>query len=250
VSIPVARGQRVGVERGEAGYLPVRYRDEATRVEKWQPPLADRPAEPLSDPSGADGYEQLYNVTIEPDDDRDGRGDLTQDPDHGGVGADCPTEDVLARGSGSSVIRVGDRIFGCRGGVRTLVGSTAGGEQYPLFTFNGDQLGAVVVKDGRSSIRGFDLGDRLRTFATAETFDYAPPEDWTVTDLVVAKDGNAAWISIPKDAPERAGLWMRTGRKVNQVDAGELKRGTLRLHPAEHGVSYTDADGRDRNTGF
>ena len=90
--IPVRRGQRIGVELGEDGFLPFRYRDEgASAAESYQPPLGTRPAAPIPDAGGTDGYEFLYNATIEPDDDRDGRGDLTQDPDHGDGGASPAT---------------------------------------------------------------------------------------------------------------------------------------------------------------
>jgi serine/threonine-protein kinase len=249
VRVPVARGQRVAVEQGTDGYLPFRWRDEATRVDIWNPALTTTPTPALADASAGDNYEYLYNATIEPDDDHDGFGDLTQDPDHGGAGARCPQANVVARGSGSSVIRVDDKLFGCRQGVRTEVGPTAGAK-YRLPAFAGDQLAVVRVADGRSSILIYDLGDRRRAFATAETSDDNRPADWTVTDLVVAPNGDAAWMAAPRGAPDRTGLWTRKGGKVQQMDSGKLRAGSLRLGADARGVTYTDTGGRERDSGF
>jgi hypothetical protein len=250
VRIPVARGQRVALELGTDGYLPFRWRDEATRVDVWNPPLTTTPTPALAEPSAGDNYEYLYNATVEPDDDHDGFGDLTQDPDHGGAGARCPQSNVVARGAGSSVVGVGGKLFGCRRGVRTEVGTTGGGVRYRLPAFAGDQLAVVRVADGRSSILVFDLGDRRRTFATSETADDDRPADWTVSDLVVASNGNAAWMAAPRGAPDRTGLWTRKGGKVQQMDSGKLRAGSLLLSPDEHAVRYSDAGGLTRDSGF
>jgi protein kinase-like protein len=250
VRIPVYRGQRVGVEQGKTGFLPFRYRDETSTAEFYEPPLGASPAAPIMDASGATGYEYLYNATIEPDDDRDGRGDLTQDPDHGGAGAHCPSSGVLARGSGSSVIRSGDQLFGCRGGVRTLVGRSSGSVRFRLFRFGGHQLALVRVANGRSSILFFDLADRRRTFSTSLTYADDRPADWTVTDLVVGSTGNAAWMATPHDAGDRTTVWTRSRGKVQSIDSGRLRPGSLRLGADDVKVAYTDLEGRTRESGF
>jgi hypothetical protein len=251
VSIPVAAGQRIGVEQGRTGFVPFRYRDETTTAEFYNPPLPTAATALTSGGSGPiSGYEYLYNATVEPDDDGDDRGDLTQDPDHGGVGADCPARGVLARGAGSSVVRVGDEIFGCRGGVRTLVGEVGGGVRLRLFTFAGDQLALVRVEDGESSILGFDLGDRRPTFSTPKTFYDERPADWTVRALVVASNGNAAWMSMPAGAPDRTAVFTRRGRRVRNIDSGSLDPGSLRVADGGASVKYTDGEGRPRDSSF
>jgi serine/threonine-protein kinase len=248
--IPVDAGQRVGVEQGESGFLPFRYRDEATTADFYDPPLGTTPTSLKSGGSGAYDYEFLYNATIEPDDDRDGRGDLTQDPDHGGAGARCPSSGVIARGSRSSVVRVGDELFGCRRGVRTRIGSLGGGARFRLYRFRGDQLALVRVRDGRSSVLGFDLGDRRPTFSTPKTFGDDRPADWTVSDLVLGSNGNAAWMAAPRGAPDRAAVWTRSGDQVRAIDSGRLRPGSLRLTADEGDVIYNDTAGRTRQTGF
>ena len=248
--IPVDTGQRVGVEQGTDGFLPFRYRDETSTAEFYETPLGTTPAASVRGAGGTSGYEFLYNATIEPDDDRDGRGDLTQDPDHGGAGAECPTAGVLAHASGSKVIRIGERLFGCRGGVRTFVGALGAGVAYRLFRFRGDQLALVRVAGGKSSILFFDLGDRSRTFSTSRTYDHDRPTDWAVTDLVVASTGNAAWMASPRGAPKRTAVWTRNRTKVQQMDSGPLRPGSLRLGASESGVTYTDLEGRRRDAGF
>jgi hypothetical protein len=251
VRIPVDRGQRLGVELAKDGFLPFRYRDEgASKAEFYEPPLGTTPTAPEADASGTSGYEFLYNATVEPDDDRDGRGDLTQDPDHGGAGAECPKAGVLARGSGSSAVRVGDQLFGCRGGVRTLVGRLGGRADYGRFRFRGDQLALVRTVEGKSTVQVFDLGDRRRTFSTSKTSDDDRPANWKVTALAVAASGDAAWMATPRGARDRTGLWTRNGRKVQQVDSGSLEPGSLRVADGEDGVEYTDLEGRRREAGF
>jgi hypothetical protein len=78
--IPVRAGQRIGVELGRSGFLPYRYLDERTTGEHYEPPLGSAPARPLPRAAVSSGYEILYNATIEPDRDHDGRGDTSQDP--------------------------------------------------------------------------------------------------------------------------------------------------------------------------
>jgi hypothetical protein len=250
VSIPVAAGQRIGIEQGKTGFVPLRYRDETTTGEFYDPPLGTTPTSLDTGGSRQTSYEYLYNATVEPDDDGDDRGDLTQDPDHGGAGADCPARGVLARGVGSSVVRVGDEVFGCRGGVRTLVGAAGGGVRLRLFAFAGDQLVLVRVEDGESSILGFDLGDRHGTFTTSQTFYDSRPTEWTVRALVVAANGNAAWMATPAGETDRSSLWTLRGRRVRNVDSGNLDPSSLRVNGDGSAVDYTDLDGRKRNAGF
>ena len=50
---------------------------EGTWLELWIPPLTTEPQ--LAEDSGSYDYELLYNASIEPDTDRDGFGDVTQD---------------------------------------------------------------------------------------------------------------------------------------------------------------------------
>jgi hypothetical protein len=76
--ISVRRGQRIGVELAKDGFLPVRF-DNASQAESYEPPLGGTAHIPEKDAGGTVGYEVLYNATIEPDDDHDGKGDLTQD---------------------------------------------------------------------------------------------------------------------------------------------------------------------------
>ena len=245
---PVFRA--VGVEQGTTGFVPLRYRDEATTAEFYDPPLGTTPTALNTGGSGTMDYEYLYNATVEPDDDRDGRGDLTQDPDHGGVGADCPGTGVLARGSGSTVIRAGGVLVGCRGGVQTQIGRPGRDVRFSLFRFGGDQLALVRVENGRSTILGFDLGDRRATFTAPQTFQDDRPTDWTVTDLVVAPNGNAAWMAAPRGAPDRAAVWTRTARRVQAVDSGSLKPGSLKVRAGGAALTYTDLGGRPRETDF
>ena len=243
--IPVAEGQRVGVEQGRSGFLPLRARDEATIAEFFDPPLGTSPA--AGDEAG---YEYLYNATIEPDADRDDRGDLTQDPDHGGAGARCPRSGVVARGSGSTVIRVGAGLFGCKGGVRTPIGRLSSDVRFRLYRFAGVQLALVRVAKGRSSIRFFDLGDARATFRTARAFDDDRAADWTVTDLVLAPNGNAAWMALTRAGVDRAVVWTRSGSTVRAIDAGRLQPGSLRLGADQADVTYKDRAGRRREAGF
>jgi hypothetical protein len=249
VRIPVKRGQYIGVELGRAGYLPFRYRDEVSRADFYLPPLGDKPTAPMADAGGSENYEWNYNATIEPDADHDGQGDLTQDADHGGAGAACPTDGLLASGSGSVVAREGGAVVACRGGVRTPVGGGAG-TQYRLFRFSGDRLALVKVAGGRSTFEIYDLGDQRRTLSSTQTADDDRPAEWTVTDLVLSREGNAAWMSMPRGAPDRVGLWVLSGGSVQEADSGPLETGSLKLHPAQHGVNYNLTTGGDRNVGF
>ena len=253
--IAVSAGQRIGVEVGESGYLPFVYRDEQTTGERYVPALGASPEAPIPESAVERTYEPLYNATVEPDADRDGLGDETQDPDRGGASgggstAGCPTSGVLARGSGSLVFRTGKRIIGCRDGQRTLIGTSSARTRFRLFRFNGDQLALVRVAAGKSSIQIFHLGDRRRTFSTGRTYSRIRSTRWTVTDLEVAPSGDAAWISTPRGAPHGTTVWVRHGARVQQIDQGRIRPTSLRLSADNTSINYTGADGRNRNSGF
>ncbi len=79
VRIPVRAGQRIGVELGRSGFLPFRFLDERTTGEHYEPPLGPTPSRPSPRAAVGSDYEILYNATIEPDRDRDRRGDTTQE---------------------------------------------------------------------------------------------------------------------------------------------------------------------------
>jgi hypothetical protein len=252
--IPVRAGQRIGVEIGEDGALPFIYRDERTTGEEYDPPLGEIPAPPVAGAALSSIYEISYNATIERDLDVDGLGDETQDPDHGGVGAGavgCPVTGVIARGSNSVVYRrAGGRVFGCRDGRSTLVGTQNRHVRFRLPRLQGDRLALVRVADGRSSIQVYDLHARRRTFSSSRTSNGGRPTSWTVSDLVVTSNGNAAWISTMRGARARTTVWVRNARRVQQVDQGRIAPTSLTLADNETGIYYIGADGRQRNSGF
>lgn len=249
--IPVRAGQRIGVELGESGYLPISFRDEQTTGERYVPALGADPAAPGAS-DVARTYELLYNATVEADADRDGLGDETQDPDRGGAGATagCPTSGVLARGAGAIVFRSGKRVFGCRDGRRTRIGTRGSRIRFLLFRFNGDQLAFVRVAKGRSFIQVFDLAARRRTISTRRTYSGARAAGWRVTDLVVAPNGDAGWIATLRGAPARTSVWVRHRARVQQIDSGRIRPTSLTLSSDNASVNYIGADGRQRNSGF
>ena len=122
--------------------------------------------------------------------------------------------------------------------------------RFRLFRFGGHQLALVRVANGRSYILFFDLADRRRTFSTSLTYADDRPADWTVTDLVVGSTGNAAWMATPHDAGDRTTVWTRSRRKVQSIDSGRLRPGSLRLGADDVKVAYTDLEGHIRESGF
>jgi hypothetical protein len=251
--IPVLSGQRIGVELGESGYLPFHYRDEGqTTAERYIPALGADPAAPLPDSDIATTYELLYNATVEPDADGDGLGDETQDPDHGGAGAggSCPSTRVLTRGGGVVVFRSGKKVFGCLDGARTLLGTRVAHVRLKLFRINGDQLALVRVVRGRSSIQVFDLTSKRRTFSTKRTYVRVRPTRWTVTDLVVAPNGDAAWIAKLRGAPDQTTVWVRHRSRVQAIDTGRIRPTSLTITADNSGVNYTGSNGSHHNSGF
>ena len=71
-----------------------------------------------------------------------------------------------------------------------------------------------------------------------------------MTDLVIAENGNAAWIATVRGVPESTTVWVRNARRVQQIDQGRIRPTSLRLAPDETGVNYTASDGGNRNSGF
>jgi hypothetical protein len=246
LQISVRAGQRVGLELGESSFVPFFYRDEATTGEQYQPPLTAVPSAPLPDAALARTYEIDFSVTLEPDADRDGQGDETQDPDHGG----CPPEGALATGGGSTVVRAGRRVSACRAGQTTALGTTSPTSRLRLFQLNGDWLALVRVVRGRSSVEVYDLALRRRAFKTTRTFSRVDPTRWTVTDLVVAPNGDAAWIATLRGDRARTTVWVRHGARVQQIDQGRIRPTSLTLSEDGSGVNYLGADGRGRNSSF
>jgi hypothetical protein len=158
--VPVRRGQRVAVELGTDGELPIAYRGPLTTGERYVPPLGATPEPPDPTADVARTYELLYQVTIE-------------------VPDACPTSGVVAHGDGSVVFRAGGRLFACRAGRRTPLGRGA-----RLFRFNGD---ALALARGRSAVEIFDLARAHRTFRARSS--------GRITALVVTPTGNAAWMT-------------------------------------------------------
>ena len=252
--LPVKAGQRIGVELGESGYLPFHFRDDQTTGERYIPALGADPAAPVPGADISTTYELLYNATVEPDADHDGLGDETQDPDHGGTGsgaAACPTKGVLARGAGSVVFHSGRKVFGCRDGQRTRIGTRSARNGFKLFRFNGAQLALVQVNRGKSFIEVFDLGARRHTLNSRRTYSRGTrPIQWKVTDLVVAPNGDAAWISTLRGVPDKTGVWVRHRARVQQIDTGKIRPRSLTLSADNAGVNYTHADGSHGNSSF
>jgi hypothetical protein len=250
--ISVVAGQRVGLELADAAHVPFVYRDEVTTGEQYLPPVGAEPVAPYPEAALSRTYEILFSVTIEPDRDRDGLGDETQGPDHGGL-RPCPTSTVLARGDGTSVTRsASNRVVACRAGVRTTLGTVGKRTKLRLFQFNGDWLAAVRVSEGRSTIQVFDLATQRRSFQTPRTSTRAvsDPTAWTVTDLVVAPNGDAAWIARPRGQADQTTVWIRHAARVQAIDTGRIRPTSLTLADAATGIYYLGADGRQRNSSF
>jgi hypothetical protein len=243
--VPVRAGQRIGLELGEDGHVPFFYRDEQTTGEQYSPSLGADPAAPYPDAAPSRTYELLYSATIEPDADADGLGDETQDPDHGGAGAPagCPASGVLASGAGSLVFRNGNRIFGCRDGRRTLIGTRRSTTRLRLFRFNGDRLALVAVVRGKSFVQVFDLGAGRREISSSRTGS-------AVTDLEVAPSGDAAWIATLRGDRRVSAVWVRSGARIQQIDQGAILPTSLRLNDTATSIYYTGRDGQTRNSDF
>jgi hypothetical protein len=248
VGLPVRAGQRVGLELGDTAFVPFHYRDEITTGEEYVPPLTDVPSAPIPGAALERTYEISYNFTVEPDADHDGLGDESQDPDHGG----CPTSAALLSSGGTTVTRSGTGVSACRAGVTTALGSIGKTTKLKLYTANGDSLALVKVAKGRSSIQVFNLVTRRRTFSTTRTFTKTYPDAtaWTVTDLVVAPNGDAAWIARPRGAKAYTTVWVRHGARVQAIDQGNIRPTSLTISDDASGIYYLGADGQQRNSSF
>jgi hypothetical protein len=253
-AIPVHAGQRIGLEVGEDGQVPIRYRDEQTTGERYLPQLGADPALPISTDVSRT-YELLYNATIQTaggSGSGSGSGAGSGSPTAGGgsptAGAGCPTAGVVARGSDSIVYRSGKRLVGCRAGTTTPIGTPNAHTQFRLLRFNGDAFALVRVVDHRSFIQIYDLAAGRRTFTTPRTFSRGRPTSWTVRSLVVATSGAAAWISTLAGSPDKTTVWIHSGRKVQQIDTGRLRARSLRLTADGRSIEYKDAAGRTRDS--
>lgn len=184
--VAVTRGQRIGFELAESAQLPFVYRDEISTGDGWGPPLGAETR--ASNPTALDRtYEILANATIEPDADRDGFGDESQDPDLGRPGSppgpspsrspspspspgassspgsappSPPELRELLRRLGTRVADAGRRLSMGRGGARVRVGCP---EELRLETcrvgvriqtLGGLTLGQVTVTLGKARQRG------------------------------------------------------------------------------------------------
>jgi hypothetical protein len=232
VSIPVTAGQRVGVQLGADAQVPIRYRDPQTTGERYDPPLGAAPALPISTDISST-YELLYNATIQP-----------------AAGAGCPTSGIVARGSGSVVYRTGKRLTACRAGTNTTIGTRSAHTQFRLFRFNADALALVRVVDHKSFVDVYDLAAGRRTFTTKRTFSRGQRTQWTVRSLVVATNGDGAWISTLRGHSDRTTVWIRAGRKVQQIDSGRIRPLSLKLSADGRSITYRGADGKERNSGL
>jgi hypothetical protein len=247
--VAVHAGQRVGVEIGEDGYVPFLYRDEQTTGEEFVPALGADPTAAVPDTALSRTYELLLQATIEPDRDGDGLGDESQDPDHGGL-PPCPTAGVLARGADTVIARQGTTVLACRAGVRSTIGSTGVRTRLRLFQVNGDYVAYVKVRSSGSTIEIYNLAERRRTFSTDRTRAGGSATEWTVRDLVVAPEGQAAWIATRRGHPESTSVWVRSGSRVQRIDQGRIRPTSLTLADDASGINYTGADESNRNSGF
>ena len=183
-------------------------------------------------------YEYLYNATIEPDDDR--RRARRPDPGSRPRRRRSRVPDLGRGRAGLGVERHPRRRRSCSA---VAAGSGRGSGRrrrraLPALPVRRRSARPRPRGERPSIVLGFDLGDRRRTFGSPKTYADDRPADWTVTDLVVAIDGNAAWMSAPRGAPgPRRGV-DADGPKVRQMDAGraegrlataERRRGRLDL---------------------
>jgi hypothetical protein len=82
--LPIKAGDGIGLELGTGEQVNLHYESEpyVGDLNLWNPPLTDGAA--LREPSAVFYYQELLlQATIEPDADRDGLGDESQDPDGG-----------------------------------------------------------------------------------------------------------------------------------------------------------------------
>lgn len=133
-TIPVKTGQRIGVEISADGGIPIRYNQEGTTGERYDPPLGATPQ--AVDPSAVDSqYDILYAYTVETDLDGDGLADDTRDPDHGGKpgSTGCATNGVVFTAQGGVILKNGSTYTACRFGVVTPLGTTSKKVKLRLF---------------------------------------------------------------------------------------------------------------------
>ena len=159
------------------------------------------------------------NATLEPDADRDGLGDETQDAD--------------------------------RDGARTLLGRRSRTVTLPPLQVQRRQLALVRVRDGRSFVEAFDLDDKRRIFSTPRTSDGGPPASWRVTDLVDRAERKGG---MDREGDRRRSdarpCRVRNRTRVQEIDQGRIRPTSLQLASDAIGINYIRADGSARNSGF
>lgn len=132
VRLPIRAGDYLGVDCCEGGFANIFAGGGGTRL-VWSPSLADGQTSP---PTGSDGFALLVNADIEPDADRDGFGDETQDQ--------CATQ-ASTQGP----------CFPCRGTVATIAGTT--GDDSLTGTPGADVIQALGGNDVISGLGAADI---------------------------------------------------------------------------------------------
>jgi hypothetical protein len=270
-NLPVRAGQRIGVQLETDAQVPFAYVDEVTLGEQYLPELGEIPAPPNADAALTRTYELLFNATIEPDADRDGLGDETQDPDRGGApagtppaggpppgappasGPVCSTRGAVLTAGEAVVRRSGRRYSACLAGRSFTLGTTGGRQKVALSLFRiaGTRLALVRVRRGVSAIEVHDLAAGRRTFSTTRVRGGGgAAADWRVRDLVVAPGGDAAWISTRRGHPGETTVFVRHGRRVQPIDTGRIRPTSLTITAAGDGIDYRYANGRNGNSTF
>ena len=246
VTIPVKLGQRVGVDVSADGGIPIRYRQEGTTGERYDPPLGETPQ--AVDPSAIDSqYEVMYGLTVETDLDKDGLADDTRDPDHGGKPqtAGCPTDGVVLTGQGGVILRSGNTFTGCRNAAMTQLGTTSRKVKLKRFRLTDARVALVRVKKGRPRVQLFDLATQSRTFRSPRL-----AQGRGVSDLEVSAQGNAAWMTVLPGKPAKTKVFVFNGSRVMQIDEGRIPPTSLTLAADGSGINYIGPDGEIRNSGF
>jgi hypothetical protein len=103
---------------------------------------------------------------------------------------------------------------------------------------------------GSTTIRVVDLRSGAVAFTSRATRGSAgQARDWTVTDLVVAPDGRAAWIGFYRKDPSQSQVWIRSFAAVASIDTAAIDPVSLELSATEegnYGIDYT----KDGGTGI
>jgi hypothetical protein len=106
---------------------------------------------------------------------------------------------------------------------------------------NFDSLGR-----GGTTIRVTDLRAGAPAFTSRSTRgSEGQARDWNVTDLVVAPDGRAAWITVYRRDPSKSQVWIRSFAGVASIDTAAIDPFSLELVVTEsdYGIDYTKDGG-------